>query len=202
VHDDRREQFHRILDEIAAGGALSQRVLARRVGLALGLINKLLRALAERGLVAALSGPGNRLTYVLTESGSEELARMGREHIDRALALYSAARRRIRQRLRDMAIAPVGVVPRVVCYGTGEVAVIAATYAADAGVKLVGFVGDASQSDACVLGVPVRSCDELTGTSLSGEPFDWVFVIALSEVEHIRRHLQQIGLPGDRVCWL
>jgi DNA-binding MarR family transcriptional regulator len=197
------EQIRRLLDDIAGGGALSQRALAQKLGIALGLTNQLLRMLADRGFVTTVRALGRRVRYVLTQAGTEEHARMSRNHLIQALTSYAEARDRIRRRLTEIAGRQTDRDrPRVVFYGLGQAAEIGMACAAEAGLRLVGVVDDAPGEDGVILGVPVRSPVDLTPTSLGGEPFDWILVTELSRTEDIRRQLQALGLGNDRVCWL
>src|SRR5262245_6957364 len=196
------EHIRQILDDISTGCAVSQRTLARRLGIALGLTNQLLRLLAARGLVVAARDRGTRVTYRLTDAGDEELSRMSRENLTRALAAYSATRARIRQRLSGIAALAGLDAPRVVFYGLNEAAEIGTACAAEAGIRLVGVVDDRPEQAGSVHGVPVRPASQLTSGALDGEPFDWLLVTALGRTEEIRRRLGEIGLNGERVSWL
>jgi ribosomal protein S25 len=196
------EQIRRILEDIAAESAVSQRILARRLGIALGLTNQLLRRLSSQGLVTTVRARGNRLIYALTAAGSEEHMRLSRDHLNRSLATYSAVRDRIRRRLVDIAEQRGRDMPRVVFYGWGEAAEIGTACATEAGVRLVGVVDDRCEPAGTPRGVRLCSPQQLTERSLGGEPFDWILVTALSRTQVIQRQLDEIGLPRDRVSWL
>ena len=85
-----------ILTAIAEGRPLSQRALAARLGIALGLVNLYLRRLSRKGYVKITefgSKPAarKRLRYLLTAKGIGEKTRLTYEHMTYALRLYQRA---------------------------------------------------------------------------------------------------------------
>jgi DNA-binding MarR family transcriptional regulator len=202
---DHTELIRRLLEDIASGNALTQRALAVRLGVALGLTNQLLRLLSEQGLVIARPASGRRVIYSLTQAGSDENARLARAHLHRALASYASARDRIRERMAEIAARrPAGPsdLPRVIFYGSGQAAEIGVACAAEMGLRLVGVVDEGWDKEKALFGVPVWPPVELSATSLGGEPFDWILVTELSKTDAIRRQLHALGVAGERVCWL
>lgn len=198
------DNIRRILEELEAGGELSQRALASRLGIALGSANQLLRSLIAQQWVRGVPGDGHRIRYVVTPDGAAARARMAREHLGRALASYGTIRDRVRSRLaacrRDGPDGESAPPPAVVLYGTGEVAQIAFTCAADLGVQLVGFVDDARRES--FLGFPVRQPSQVASMALDGQQFDWLVVATFVDHDAIRGRLEALGFPLERVGWL
>jgi DNA-binding MarR family transcriptional regulator len=199
------DHFRRILEELNAGSDLSQRALAKRLGIALGHANQLLRALVDREWVRVSPGPGHRVRYLVTDAGTEALAEMTRAHLNRAVAHYGTVRNRIRERLLAYTIDSAArggssTPPAVVLYGAGHVAEIAYTCAVDAGVRLVAVIDDGRSHS--FLGLPVKASTELKSMVLDGQPFDWLLVACLSDEHGIRMRLRETGFPLDRVTWL
>ena len=58
-----------LLDAIERRSDVSQRHLARQMGVALGLANSYLRRCAKKGLVKVREAPANRYFYYLTPKG-------------------------------------------------------------------------------------------------------------------------------------
>src|SRR5438093_5729239 len=116
-----------ILTAIGEGRPLTQRALAQRLGIALGLTNLYLKRLAKKGSIKITEFPRRpaarkRLRYLLTPRGIAEKTRLTYEHIGYSLALY----RRTRQTLRDaLGSLPANGLKRVALYGTGEAAELA-----------------------------------------------------------------------------
>ena len=65
-----------LLNAIDQRSDLSQRHLARQMGIALGLTNSYLKRCARKGLVKVSEAPANRYLYYLTPKGFAEKARL------------------------------------------------------------------------------------------------------------------------------
>ncbi len=76
---------------------LSQRALAKRSGLSLGMTNALLRRFIERGWVKLLNASGRTLGYVLTPEGAEEIVLRSLRYFARAARSASLYRNKIEQ---------------------------------------------------------------------------------------------------------
>src|SRR3972149_10065734 len=111
-----------ILTELARGEPTTQRGLARKLGIALGLANLYLKRLARKGHIKVTTIPPNRIRYLLTPTGFIEKTRLTYEYMNYSLELYRQTRRALRESLGPLA--PQGR-RRVVLYGTGEAAELA-----------------------------------------------------------------------------
>jgi DNA-binding MarR family transcriptional regulator len=78
-----------------AESRLTQRELARSVGLSLGMTNILVRRLVERGWLALRRHSAKSITYLLTPEGTGEIARRTRGYFERASRLVAAQGERI-----------------------------------------------------------------------------------------------------------
>ena len=63
-----------VLEVIENDARISQRGLADKLGIALGLTNSILRRLVRKGLVKTRALPANRLAYYITPQGFSEKA--------------------------------------------------------------------------------------------------------------------------------
>jgi len=101
--DEYRAKILRILEEAPE---ISQRELARELGVSLGKANYCLRALMEKGLIKANNFKNSRnkkaYMYLLTRQGFAEKAHSTARFLDRKMAEYEALRREIEQLQRDM----------------------------------------------------------------------------------------------------
>ena len=113
-----------ILTAISEGRPLSQRALAERLGIALGLVNLYLRRLSRKGYVKITEFPAKpaarkRLRYLLTPKGLAEKSRLTYQHMVYSLHLF----RRTRDTLRgSLALMVEQGMKRVALYGPGEAA--------------------------------------------------------------------------------
>ena len=81
-----------LLSEISGEEQLSQRELAKRLGIALGLVNSYLKNLVAKGFVRVASFPKNRYAYLLTPKGFTEKSRLAYQHLSYFSGLYTVAR--------------------------------------------------------------------------------------------------------------
>jgi EPS-associated MarR family transcriptional regulator len=99
------EMRYRLMRLVAARPEMSQRELARELGISLGKLNFCLRALVEKGLIKAINFKSSknkaRYLYYLTPRGAEEKARITIRFLQRKLAEYESVRVEIEDIRRD-----------------------------------------------------------------------------------------------------
>jgi DNA-binding MarR family transcriptional regulator len=181
-----------LLTELERNGMVTQRSLATKLGVALGLTNLYLKRLARKGYIKITTIPSHRIRYLLTPQGFAEKTRLTYQYLQYSLAHY----RDMRARLRDtLSRAPGNGVKRVVIYGTGELAEMAYLSLRELDLTLVGFVDDGSRES--FLSYPVWRPEALTG---------WEFdAVLLTDIEQTTRHREKLGqhhVPGEKILTL
>lgn len=186
-----------ILTAIGEGRPLTQRDLAQRLGVALGLTNLYLKRLARKGFIKIVEFPRKpaarkRLRYLVTPTGIAEKSRLTYEHMAYSLSLY----RRARQTLREsLSLLPEGGMKRIALYGTGEAAELAYLTLKEFGLEPVGvFSRDGADA---FLGFPVRGLAEIPG-----EEIDGVVVATFEPPEGPVAELLAIGVPAAKLITL
>jgi DNA-binding MarR family transcriptional regulator len=111
-----------LLEALEQDGHVTQRRLASKLGMAVGLTNIYLKRLVRKGYVKCVNLQSNRLLYLLTPSGVAEKTRLTYEYMEYSLRLYRDARLRVRAVLAPLAS---NSNTRVAIYGTGEPAELA-----------------------------------------------------------------------------
>jgi EPS-associated MarR family transcriptional regulator len=100
------EYRYKILRLLEADPQMSQRDLARELGISLGKTNYCLRALMETGLIKANNFKNNRnkkaYMYFLTPRGISEKARATANFLERKVAEYEALQREIEHLRREV----------------------------------------------------------------------------------------------------
>lgn len=90
----REDARYRVLKLLAENPEMSQRELADAVGVSVGSVNFLLRALVEKGLVKlgnfSTASDKRRYAYVLTPNGLSEKAKLTRGFLKRKMEEYEA----------------------------------------------------------------------------------------------------------------
>lgn len=139
-----------LLAAVERDSALTQRHLARELGIALGLANAYLRRCAKKGLIKMRQVPLNRYAYYLTPRGFAEKSRLTAEYLSTSFDFFRQARRDCAALL---AAAAERGWSRVALVGAGELAEIAVLGAAESGVEIVAVI-DAEGPRSCA-GRPV-----------------------------------------------
>jgi hypothetical protein len=184
---------------------VSQRILSRSLGIALGLTNLLIRKLAREGFVRVINTKPNRVRYLVTPAGLAEKARISRRALQTHVRFYAEARNRIRERFARLSAewpnANSNGEKRIVFIGAGEVAEIGYVCLQGTDLELVGVVHDDTAAKA-FFGLPVVSYARLEADRIGGVPYDCVVVMAFDGVERIRKRLARRAIPDARVFYI
>jgi DNA-binding MarR family transcriptional regulator len=81
-----------VLTSVERDSAITQRKLARELGIALGLANTYLRRCVRKGLIKVSQVPLNRYAYYLTPQGFAEKSRLTAEYLAVSLDFFRRAR--------------------------------------------------------------------------------------------------------------
>lgn len=186
-----------LLTAIEEGDAPSQRALAARLGIALGLTNLYLKRLARKGYIKIVEFPRKpaarkRLRYLLTPRGIAEKTRLTYEHMTYALNLYRRTRATLREALSRL---PENGLKRVALYGADEAAELAYLTLREAGVEPIGVFGP--RASGRFLGFPVRDVRDLLG-----EEYDALVLATFERPEAVIRELVALGLPREKFLTL
>ncbi len=182
----------RFLEEVGQTPEVSQRHLAHRVGVALGVTNLLVRNLTKKGYIQVSQVGWKRWAYVVTPAGISRRAQLTFAYIDQFLGHYRRVRRLIGQDLDALTMSPES---RIAVYGTNELAELVYLAARNMGVTNIDFCD--SDGPAVFLGSPVKSLDSIaTG--------DYVKVlVAFSEGLEARcQDLRDAGVERSRIVTL
>ena len=146
-----------ILSAVASGEPVTQRSLAQRLGIALGLANLYLKRLGRKGYIKVTTIPPNRLRYLLTPTGITEKTRLTYEYMEYSLKLYRNARHVLREAILPLVSQGKR---RGAIYGTSEAAELAFLTLKEVGVGVSVVIGQDGHNG-MFFGVPVRPLAEL-----------------------------------------
>ena len=124
-----------VLSEIEARGDLSQRRLAARLGIALGLTNSYVKRCVRKGLVKVRQIPANRYFYYLTPKGFAEKSRLTGQYLAVSFEFYGTASNSV---VSVFSICRQHGVHRIGLAGRSEFAEIATLRAPDFQLEVVG----------------------------------------------------------------
>ena len=133
-----------ILDIVQRNEQVSQRHMARQLGVALGLANSYLKRCVKKGWVKVQQAPANRYLYYLTPTGFTEKSRLTAEYLSTSLGFYREAGDSC-QRIFDECERN-GWHRLLIC-GMSDLAEIATLRAMERGATIVGFYDPASERE-------------------------------------------------------
>jgi DNA-binding MarR family transcriptional regulator len=131
-----------VLDVVERNSAMTQRLVARELGIALGLANAYLKRCVRKGLIKISEAPARRYAYYLTPQGFAEKSRLTAAYLAHSFAFVRRARTQCSELF---AIAETRGHRRVVLVGAGELAELANLVARDHRVEIVGIVDAGSE---------------------------------------------------------
>ncbi len=134
-----RELRQQLIVELQRGSNVSQRALARRLGVAVGTVNRLLSDMVEAGYVQVFNRDVRPFAYRVTDDGQRYQRRLGLEHYSWVLGSLRRLEQRIRAKLLELRSRGV---ERVVFYGAGDVMEATNRVASGVGLRVVGVVDD------------------------------------------------------------
>lgn len=179
-----------LLSVLEDDGHATQRSLAVRIGVALGLTNSLLKRALHKGLVKAKDVPAKRLAYYVTPKGFSEKSRLVAEYLTSSLTFFRQARDEYTELCSQ---AQARGHKRIALYGAGELAEIALLSAQEAQTELCGVIHPGS-NQALFSGLPVYGTLE----AALAENVDAVVITTVDAPQAAFDHLvQHIG--ADRV---
>jgi len=186
-------RYLQILEEIENSYSPSQRDLARKLNISLGLVNSFIKRLAKKGYVKVTTIPKNRVKYILTPQGFAEKSRLTYEFIQYSLRFYKKALVNIQDLLNEFE--RIGIT-KVVFYGANDLAEIAYISMKATNITLVGVIDD-SKKGKNFQGYTVKSLSELGALD-----FDRIIITSLDSKEAIYTTLIEKKIPKGRIVTL
>jgi DNA-binding MarR family transcriptional regulator len=183
----------RILEEIEKDSSQSQRDLARKLNISLGLVNAFIKRLAQKGYFKVTTIPKNRARYILTPKGFAEKTRLTYEFIQKSFSFYKRVRGELKRLLN--ALESEGV-QTVVFYGASDLAEIAYVSLEETSLKLAAIVDD-FKSRETFLGLTV-----MHPSILKRLECDKIIVTSIRSKEDIYENLADLNIPKGKISWL
>ena len=184
-----------ILSAIADNDRLTQRHLARQLGVTVSLANLYVRRLTLKGLIRVINIRSNRLRYLLTPKGIAEKSRLTYTYMCRTFERYREARRSLQAALHPLTE---DGHKRIAFYGAGEAAEVAYLCLKEVGLDLAAVFE--REDGEKFLGLPIRRLEEL-----SPDEFDRVVVTSFISQEVTEAKVQELllqGVPREQIVTL
>ena len=180
-----------LLEALEHEATITQRTLAGRLGIALGLTNLYMKRLIRKGYVKCVTVSPNRLVYSLTPKGVARKARLTYEFMKYSLDFYRDARQHLRRSLAQAVTRQ----QRVALYGTGDAAELVFLLTREMGLELIAVFGP--ESGGQFLGHPVQPLAEHSTVA-----FDVLIVAVIERPAGTIKLMRQSGVPDAKVLML
>ena len=129
----------RLLDELTKEPLITQRALAARLGIALGLVNAYVKRLYKKGYIKVKNLPKNRIKYIITPKGFTEKARLTYNYMHRSVNYFKEMRHKIEHTYTSMLSSGI---KNILLWGDGEIAELCYISTRGFPLKIVGIVGE------------------------------------------------------------
>jgi ribosomal protein S25 len=177
----------RLLEAVHEDSRVTQRGMAKKLGIALGLANIYLKRMIHKGYIKVVNVQPNRISYLITPRGIAEKARLTYEFMDYSLHLYGEVRQHLREAMQDCAAAGT----RVAIYGSGEAAELAYLSLKESGMEPVAIFDQEGGRE--FLGMPV-----LPIAGHASVEYDLMIVATLDRSGQPAADLQKVGVPREK----
>lgn len=191
--DSKDHRTLQILEEIGRNHSFSQRDMAKKLNISLGLVNSFIKRLANKGYCKITSIPKNRVKYILTPKGATEKTRLTYEYIHYSYQFYKGARHKLRELFHELTSQGVR---RIVFYGANDFAEIAYISLQESPIEMVAVVDDLEN------GKKFLHRSIMTPEELGSLFFDKILITAVSEKDTILKKIMEKGIPQSKIVML
>ncbi len=188
-HED--DISYKLLDELDRESMISQRALADRLGIALGLVNTYIKRLCNKGYIKIKWLPRNRIKYIITPQGFTEKSRLAYKYMQYSILFFKDVRNKIEETYSIMIRRGI---KRILLWGDGELAEICFISTRGYPLEVIGAVGG-KEAEKGFFG-----CTVYTPETFTGSDFDAVLVATLDQ--SASRDLQKAAVPEEKIFYL
>lgn len=181
-----------VLETLAANEEITQRSLAAKVGIALGLANLCIKRLVRKGFVKCVNVQSNRILYLITPQGILEKSRLAYEYVDYSLHVYREVREHLRAVLQPLITSSVKA---IAIYGTGEAAELAYLSIKELGLEPTAVFDGGGDRE--FLGMPVHHIRDHSTFA-----YDLLVVATFAKPSPVMRQLVDLGVSPAKLISL
>ena len=181
----------KILEEIENNHAPSQRDMARKLNVSLGLVNSFIKRLARKGYFKITTIPANRVKYILTPKGVAEKTRLTYEYVTYSLHYYKITRKKLGRIFNDFSEQGMR---RIVFFGFDDLAEIAYVALQETSLELVAVVDEKKA------GTRLWGCPVIGQNDLASYDFDVLYVTTVGlPVDEAAEMLSETDVPRSMI---
>jgi len=182
----------RLLTELTEKPTITQRALADRLGIALGLVNAYIKKLYKKGHIKIKALPKNRIKYILTPNGFAAKTRLTYNYIHHSIGYFKEMRRRIENTYLLMVASGI---ENVLLWGDGEIAELCYISSRGLPLKIVGVIG-VRRIENGFFGHHIYSTECLKDIT-----YDAVLVTSIMD-NTIKNDINRTGIDSNRIYYL
>jgi len=123
-----------VLEAVDTKKSITQRSIARDLGMALGLVNSYLKRCVKKGFVKIQQAPKNRYLYYLTPKGFSEKTKLTAEFLTSSFTFFRKSRDQIEEILDNCSKKNW---KRILLFGNSELAEITSLYSKNYGIQII-----------------------------------------------------------------
>ncbi|MBU4258119.1 MAG: winged helix-turn-helix transcriptional regulator [Proteobacteria bacterium] len=180
----------KLLEEIEKDYFPSQRELARKLNISLGLVNSFVKRLSHKGYFKITTIPKNRVKYILMPEGAVEKTRLTYQYIQYSYNFYKDARHKLRKLYKGLEAEGVR---HIVFYGASDLAEIAYISLQETSIEMVAVV-DMLKAGKQFLGKLV-----LDPVNLNSLSFDRILITTIESREKNLDDIIENGVPDSKI---
>ncbi|HLA49729.1 MAG TPA: winged helix-turn-helix transcriptional regulator, partial [Thermodesulfovibrionia bacterium] len=180
-----------LLKELTKEPVVTQRALAARLNIALGLVNAYVKRLYKKGYIKIKTLPENRIKYIITPKGFAEKARLTYGYMHRSINYFRDVRQKVENIYAGMVASGV---KEILIWGDGEVAELCYISTRGLPLKIVGVVGD-KRIENGFFGHHIYSIECVKDVA-----YDAILVSLIGD--KAVKSLSQAGINPDRIYYL
>ncbi len=180
----------KLLEEIDKDIVYSQRDLALKMNVSLGLVNSFIKRLAHKGYFKIKTIPRKRIKYILTPKGVAAKSHLTYEYIQHSFHFYKDARQKLHHLFVDLEHHGVR---RIVFYGATPLAEIAFISVQEVPLKVVCIVDD-QKADQPFLRMKIRKLE-----TLKSLVFDRILITSLDSIDDAYVKLSNVGIHQNQI---
>jgi DNA-binding MarR family transcriptional regulator len=128
-----------ILEKLENNGHLTQRDLSKEVGIALGLVNHLLKKMVKKGWIKIKNIDAKKIRYLITPEGAMEKSSLLYKRVESTIHFYLDAKRVIKEKVEHL---KGDGVKSVSIYGINHISEVLFIVLKELGLELVCIVDD------------------------------------------------------------
>ena len=182
-----------LMGAVESGEQISQRDLSKRLDVALGLANSLVKRCVRKGYLKVRSAPARRFAYYLTPKGFAEKSRLTHDYLVSSLSFFRRARTELSELFDE--ISAKGWT-NVAIIGRSDLAEICILTAHETGLEPIALV-DASSNTQKFFSVPVyRSLSEIPAHTC----LEALIITDMDDPQEAYLRLSKT-FPPDRIFW-